>query len=542
MADRGRDLKVSILSDASRFDVDEPADQLENLGDAAKDTGSDLDKLGRDSKGAGSDLERAGRDARSAGDDLDRLSKDAKGAGDDLDRLGSDAKGTADKVEASFKQIGDASRKIGTDAKHGVDEAGEGLDEFKDEANSTAREAAASFDGSAESIADAFQEVAANAFAGFGPAGAAAGLAAAAGIGLVIKAFQSAQEASQQLKADAGELAGQMIDDGGRLTRSSIISELRKFVDEGTIVEYAKQAKEAGLDTDDFLLSMAGDPEALRRTSEEIDRRADAIRNQNFEQHGTEESLRLMLNPLSAVTDKISDSTKKHELAAAAVARFNEVQKTSVKSLEDYTDALDSVGDQSSIMADAIEAAAQRQADATEDAGDSAEDYRDRVVISVDDVIAAQQRQIQAALNFETNTGQVYERLGQDAVDWALSQGDSADEAMQALVNAPLEKGQQIAANYRQQMQIAARAGVDGFTSGSQGIYDANYQAGSRAGQGMTAGLSAQERSYIGAAQRLAVAASRELERDYHPTITPVLNMTPLRQSLSQELTARARP
>ncbi len=84
-------------------------------------------------------------------------------------------------------------KSLGKKTKKAAEEGKSGMDDFKQEANQTARESAASFDGSAESIVDVFQEVAANAFQGFGPAGAVAGLAIAAGIGLGVKAFEDGQ-------------------------------------------------------------------------------------------------------------------------------------------------------------------------------------------------------------------------------------------------------------------------------------------------------------------------------------------------------------
>lgn len=103
--------------------------------------------------------------------------------------------------------------------------AEDGVKEMGEEANSTAKEAAASFDGSAESIIDAFQEVAANAFAGFGPAGALAGLAIAAGIGIAVGEFQKAEEAAEELRQKA--------------------------------IEYADEAREAGVSTDAWVTSAA---------------------------------------------------------------------------------------------------------------------------------------------------------------------------------------------------------------------------------------------------------------------------------------------
>lgn len=155
-------------------------------------------------------------DAADAFDDLEKAAKNADldkeldKAADHTNVLSDELDDTRDKL----KKLGYAARDAGDDTRRGMDRAEDGVKEFGDEANSTAKEAAASFDGSAESIIDAFQEVAANAFAGFGPAGALAGLAIAAGIGIAVQEFQKAEEAAEELRMKAVELAQDASDAG----------------------------------------------------------------------------------------------------------------------------------------------------------------------------------------------------------------------------------------------------------------------------------------------------------------------------------------
>lgn len=141
---------------------------------------------------------------RQAQKDVKDLGKSLDTVSDSLDDVARDSDKAAGKLESSFRDMVRASEKTGRDIGRnmddGFDKAKQGADEFKDEANSTAKEAAASFDGSAESIGDAFQEVAANAFAGFGPAGAAAGLLIAAGIGAGTAALQNLGDLSEEQK------------------------------------------------------------------------------------------------------------------------------------------------------------------------------------------------------------------------------------------------------------------------------------------------------------------------------------------------------
>jgi hypothetical protein len=154
-----------------------------------------------------------------AADAFDDLEKAANSA--DLDKELTKAQKATDKLDDelddtrdALKKLGHAARDAGDDTKRSMKGAEDGVKEVGEEAGSTAKEAAASFDGSAESILGAFQEVAANAFAGFGPAGAVAGLAIAAGIGIATQEFEKAQEAAEELRMKAVEIAEASSDAG----------------------------------------------------------------------------------------------------------------------------------------------------------------------------------------------------------------------------------------------------------------------------------------------------------------------------------------
>lgn len=144
------------------------------------------------------------KEARKAEDAVEEVGDGSKKAEDASDDMAKKFRTDMDKVRKDAKDTGDG---IGKGLKDGTDKAGAGMDDLKGEANDTAREVGASFDGSAESIAEGFQEVAANAFAGFGPAGAAAGLAAAAGIGIAISKLTEYAEKVNEAKVSGAEWA-----------------------------------------------------------------------------------------------------------------------------------------------------------------------------------------------------------------------------------------------------------------------------------------------------------------------------------------------
>jgi hypothetical protein len=137
---------------------------------------------------------------------------------DALDDMAKEGKDSGEKLERSFKELAKESEKtgdaIGRNIKAGTDKAERGMEDLKDESRSTAKEAAASFDGSAESIGEAFQEIAANALGGFGPVGEAAGLALALGIGVGITALGAMGEQSEAIKEQVSQNFRDMADNG----------------------------------------------------------------------------------------------------------------------------------------------------------------------------------------------------------------------------------------------------------------------------------------------------------------------------------------
>lgn len=197
---------------------------------------------------------------------------------DSLDGVGKDGTSDLGKLETSIKDVSRESLKAGDDIKSGfgkkvkdsAKDAESGMEDFKSEANQTAKETAASFDGSAESIVDMFQETAANALSGFGPAGALAGLALAAGIGIATAEFQKSEEAAAKAKQRIQDMGQAMIDAGaeGEVPLDSIIESLQGIVlnsEDATksFKDIRLAAKLAGQDAGALATAYAGGTEAL---------------------------------------------------------------------------------------------------------------------------------------------------------------------------------------------------------------------------------------------------------------------------------------
>lgn len=192
--------KIQLLSDVSGF--------LRGTGDVEKaldDVADSLDDLARDTK------------------------QNADKAADALEREFSDA------MREVRKDTKKASKDMGDDLKHGAREAGEGFDDLKEEANDSAREAAASFSGEFDDVADYVQEVLAQALSGFGPIGAAAGIAAAAGIGFLVSSLQDAADKAKETQEGVADLAAELYDVNGNPAAIDYLSRIQELV--GSIVD-----------------------------------------------------------------------------------------------------------------------------------------------------------------------------------------------------------------------------------------------------------------------------------------------------------------
>lgn len=222
------------IDEASKASAEKAGDAIAaGFEDGAKDASRAADKLERDVSdnmtGIASDAKKAGN---KAGDAIVEGLKDAGTASDKLEKKVSDSfRGIA----ADAKAAGD---KVGKSMKDGSDRAGEGLDDMKSEAASTAKETAASFDGSADSIVGSFQEVAANAFAAFGPAGLAAGLAAAAGIGVAMTVLQGVADEANDTGEAVTDMATKIREAGGDMSKVDLTEGM---IDYGFAIQDTKE-------------------------------------------------------------------------------------------------------------------------------------------------------------------------------------------------------------------------------------------------------------------------------------------------------------
>lgn len=404
---KGRDLKVSFLTDLNQFDAKAAADELDQVADSSTEAGKGLDRLEKDAKATAAGVDKA------------------------FDKIRASSKANIGKVDESTK------------------EAGQGLNEFKDEAAGTSREAAASFQGVEDGLS-AVQEVAANAFTGFGPAGAAAGLAAAAGIGLLFSALQKSADAANATKDRVIALAGEISDAGGDVSKVDIVANIREWSREiadnkswwefwqkantTNLEKVEKQARKAGVAFEN-LFEDSGDPQVVAGHLKEInDRLEDNRRNSEaaataYRRHedgasrlvvkyaeqrkGLEGLKESYLASAGATEEAIQYAAKEAE----ALGTTAQAQETAKAAVEAHTDALaghaqalegfvSPAGAYTDLLAAkeaAEQASAQATADATEDEKDSWEDFAKSVDVSVGEYLKALERQVQAQAAWSSN-------------------------------------------------------------------------------------------------------------------------------------------
>jgi uncharacterized phage infection (PIP) family protein YhgE len=403
-------IKIPLVAD-----VDKAIRGVEDVADAFEKVQDALEDVTKDAKKTEDALEDVGDGTKKAEDASDDMAKKFR---DDFDKIRKDS-----------KTAGDG---IGTGVKDGTRKAGEGMDNLKGEANETAREVGASFDGSAESIAEGFQEVAANALAGFGPAGAAAGLAAAAGIGIAISKLTEYAEKVNESKAAGAEWAQEFnmgpLEDRIDALRSAwqemastIVDDRQWFElwqeDAVSALDAVVQAQEkAGTSTADFMNAFnEADPgkrlDGLKEYREQLEAMSDAYDKSN-----------------KAATDRLNVPE------ARAYGEKRDAVDQLVGVLDDEIRKQEVANDVENASADAVKGTAQEIAqknDAIEESNDLLEENVDanRSAISAEFDLADAQKELNSALRDGVKRGREGKQALFEYSDSIIGMADAAAEA-----------------------------------------------------------------------------------------------------------------
>ena len=270
---------------------------------------------------------------------LDQLEDGMRDAQRATDKLKDEVEDTANAIEKEFKT---AYRKAKESAQDGMDGASEASSEFKDELKSNFSEITSSFDGSMNSIQDLAQGTLGGLASTDIPGiGIAAGIAAA-GIGLIGSAFQSAEEERQLLEERASDLAQAYIEAGETVLDAMTVADRSADVltDETKRKEAEKLVEVLGIEMSQAVRIVAQDEEALRNaqvlttaaTAEANEKLAEATR---LSKEGTTQST-IRAGELTAEADALLVTGK-------ALDKYATIQDTASESAKVHSDLLKSL-------------------------------------------------------------------------------------------------------------------------------------------------------------------------------------------------------
>ena len=456
--------KFSLLTDVS--DV---VRGMSKVDDALEQTADVLDDLGDDAQRSATKLED-GFEQAARGIDTD-AEKIRHSVSDSTDKAADDGADSFKKLEKKFsdavKGVLDDSkkmRKIGDDVTDATDRASEGVEEFKDEAQSSAKEAAASF-GSVEDAIDYVRDVAAQAFSGFGPAGAAAGIALALGIGVGISKLEEMADKIDQTTEDALDMADTIatadLNPGILINAERLREVMSTIVDERkwwelwqdrpiTMMEQLKSAAdEFGLSFTQLAQGAAGDSgqlaAALDMVNERIDAQREAITYADAATGIYATTVGTVDGELTALRDTLQETADKHALAAEYAELMAEAEGGLADTVSDAAAVQES-------YADAV-------TDSLTEAGQSWEDYTEDGIVNLAKYNDAIEAQAEAVRAYEENMVTVSKDLSAEALTYIASLGPSAAPLLQSFINAPLAEKQRTAANW----DTLGRASTDGY-------------------------------------------------------------------------------
>ncbi|PTU56966.1 hypothetical protein DBB34_06545 [Sphaerisporangium cinnabarinum] len=349
-------------------------------------------------------------DALDAMADLEKLADELE----DVDRKRAEAEIQADANEAldraakvydTLQDIDDLD--VEAEVHADTDRASKGVDGFKDEAGQSGREAAASFSGGFDDVSDTVQEIAANAFAGFGPIGSAAGTAAA-GLGILFTRLEDVADLVNDAKEESGELALEFKEAGVGFDRSGLIEKFDEMLTKVTDVRSSWELwqAEAKTNLDDIQTGLEGTTVTLgdlyaavgSGDFSNLEKHIDILREQN---EALDEQYRA-LDPLldAPVADKLADEYQ-------ARSRTIEVLQSQANTMRDAEE----VSYQLREAETGLTEEQLRQADALDRVNDALRDMND-----------LRQSTIEATLSFEDGIASLTDK--QNGWNNSLSTGD----------------------------------------------------------------------------------------------------------------------
>lgn len=402
------------------------------------------------------DASKAIKEAGKLGDALEEVA-------DELKDVGSTGKTIDDKVGDAFRNIGAdakaAGKKIGDGVKDGTDRAGDGLDDMKSEAAGTARETAASF-ASIEDAGGALQEVLANSFAGFGPAGMAAGILAAAGVGMLISSATESAEKINENKEKMLDLAQTIRDNGGVLTEADYVAQMDAY---GYAIQDTKEwwelfqedavtgwqelrdiSREAGLSAKDVYRAGFGDAKAAKDTLDSVNEKIRVLKERK---EAVYETTGAIMDPVDAET--LASLEKARELIQTNVTAQEEAAEVEAQRKQSIEGTSEALRDE----ALAQEAAEQNEKDLAKYVAGTAENFRAQAD-AIEEATDALKNSVTTELDYLDSQAALAEKLKETDAAWDINTAKGRDnrravvdiaEGIEDMARASLDAGEPVA-------------------------------------------------------------------------------------------------
>jgi hypothetical protein len=492
MAGRPIEIPIAITADGAEKGVSKVTDAFSDIEDSLKD------------------VTKAGEKTSS------HLEDDMSAAGKKISR---DLTKALDEVKDGSK---DAGKHIGRNVKDGTDKAGEGFSEMKDEAKSTAKEAAASFSG-IEDSADALQEILANAFSGFGPAGMAAGALAAIGMGLISSALQGNADEINETKEKMLGLAQTIRDNGGVLKESDYISQMEDYgyaiqdtkewfeiFQEDAISGFEKIKKiadETGISTQKIFKGGFGDLKDSKAELRDVEKRLEALKEKKEALYNLDGSI---LDPVDANEMQALEEYKKliegnirtqegaiatQKIRTGAIQDTTQALKDDMAAIEAHTDAMKDSKSSHLDYLDDVDGLTQSLKDNGATIDENTQKGRDnqRAILDVASAIEEQaNKSLEAGENTDTVTAK-FQAQRDALVNQVMPAFGGSKEKAEAYIDTILRTPNAVNTNVVVNGIPEAEAKVRNFTSVGRHIY-VNFETGSTYSvdnyiQGMKAGV-----------------------------------------------------
>lgn len=282
------------------------------------------------------------RGARKVQESLEDVADEMKDVSKESDRTADDISDDLRSIERDADQAG---RKIGTDLDDGFKKAKRGADDFKSEAKQSGREAAASFSGEFEDVGDVIQEVAANAFGGFGPAGEAAGLAAAVGLGVVMTALSDQAEKLDELKEKFADMYKSAAEEGRTyLDEAQIQAQVLETLFDPEKREAAlKKSQLIGTDIITIARAEAGSREDIAIAIDVANQKAEELQSKSKDASGTTSvwaaGVQGLVSDYESLIGTLDANAEAAKLAQESAARGEEQHRGQIQQTRDADQA-----------------------------------------------------------------------------------------------------------------------------------------------------------------------------------------------------------